>query len=378
MHLSVWEKESFFAPADVIIAGCGLTGLWSAYYLKKRNPNLRVIIVERGIIPSGASTRNAGFACFGSPTELLHDISVMGEDRTISLFEMRFRGIQKTRKLLGRKEIDFNECGGYEAFISMPEPQYRETAERLEWLNSRVASITGSKKTYRWADNKIRKLGLAGISHLVENSLEGSLHSGKLCMALLRRVQSVNVSILMGTEIRSFEETGDGVRIETDRGVTLSAKQFLVCTNGFARQLLPALDVKPARGQVLVTSSIPKLRLNGTFHFQEGFYYFRNLGNRVLLGGARNLAVEQETTTEQGITDNIQHELENFLSTYILPGKKYEITDRWSGIMGMGTEKMPIVRKISPSVFCAVKLGGMGVALAPIAGEQVSAMMMGR
>lgn len=378
MHLSIWEKESFFAPADVIIAGGGLTGLWSAFYLKKRNPGLRITIAERGIIPSGASTRNAGFACFGSPTELLHDVATLGEDQTLSLFEMRYRGIQKTRKLLGRKAIGFEKCGGYELFIGQTEAQSRETAERIQWLNKLIQPVTGSVKTFVRADKQIKKLGLSGVSHLVYNPYEGSLHSGKLCEVLLHLVRSLDVNILPGLEITGYEETASGIKAYTASGVVLSGAQLLICTNAFARQLLPSLEVHPARGQVLVTSPISKLRLNGTFHYQEGFYYFRNLGTRVLLGGARNIAIEKENTEEPGVSDLIQDHLESFLSTHILSGKKYEITDRWSGIMGMGPEKLPIVRKISAGVFCAVRMSGMGVALAPVAGEQVSAMMLGR
>ena len=66
MQISIWEKESFYAPKNVIIVGSGLVGLWCAWHLKKNDPKLSVAIVDRGIIPTGASTRNAGFACFGS------------------------------------------------------------------------------------------------------------------------------------------------------------------------------------------------------------------------------------------------------------------------------------------------------------------------
>jgi len=59
---SVWENESFFSPRDIIIIGSGFTGLWSAYYLKKANPDKSILILERGMIPCGASSRNAGFA----------------------------------------------------------------------------------------------------------------------------------------------------------------------------------------------------------------------------------------------------------------------------------------------------------------------------
>ena len=89
LPVSVWEKESFFAPRDFIIVGSGFTGLWSAYYLKKRFPEKSVLILERGIIPSGASSRNAGFACFGSFTELQSDSNTLGESEMLELMEMR-------------------------------------------------------------------------------------------------------------------------------------------------------------------------------------------------------------------------------------------------------------------------------------------------
>jgi len=85
MQFSIWEKESFYAPKDVIIVGSGFAGLWCAYYLKKRKPKLSVAIVDRGIIPAGASTRNAGFACFGSLTELLQDAQKNGEEKMLQL-----------------------------------------------------------------------------------------------------------------------------------------------------------------------------------------------------------------------------------------------------------------------------------------------------
>ena len=88
------------------------------------------------------------------------------------------------------------------------------------------------------------------------------------------------------------------------------------------------------------------------------------------------MAIEEETTVEMDITSTIQNRLENFVATHLLPGTPFEITDRWSGIMGLGGEKMPIVKKISPNVFCAVKMSGMGVALAPVAAETVAGLML--
>ena len=92
--LSFWEKDVFLKKYDVLIVGAGFSGLWLAFFLKKQNPKIQIAILERGVLPTGASTKNAGFSCFGSPTELLENIAVMGVDEAMFLAEQRFRGIK--------------------------------------------------------------------------------------------------------------------------------------------------------------------------------------------------------------------------------------------------------------------------------------------
>ncbi|MGZ3867219.1 MAG: FAD-dependent oxidoreductase, partial [Bacteroidia bacterium] len=125
----------------------------------------------------------------------------------------------------------------------------------------------------------------------------------------------------------------------------------------------------PARAQVLVTSPIKNLKLKGTFHYQQGYYYFRNIDNRILFGGGRNLDFEKEETTEFGLTNIVQNKLKDILHNNILPGKDYTIEHRWSGIMGVGSEKKPIIKHVSKNVVCAVRMGGMGVAIGCLVGE---------
>lgn len=375
MHLSHWEKESFYAPADIIIIGGGFVGLWSAWWLKKKHPRLRITLLDRGTIPTGASTRNAGFACFGSPTELIKDAAASGEDQMLALVEQRYKGLLRIRKVFGTKKIDFLRHSGYELISDAAPGRWGDLREKIRHLNKLLRPVLGTGETFRFADKKIPVFGFRNIRHLLRTDLEGNLHPGKLCQLLLRAVQALGVNVLTGLGVSGYEEDDRGVRVVTDKEIVLSAGQLLVCTNGFARQLLPDLDLSPARGQILVTAPIPSLRMRGSFHFDEGFYYFRNLGKRILLGGARNLAIDQETTTEEGVTENIQEALESFLRSTVIPGVPFEIADRWSGIMAMGPEKSPIMRHLSPRVFCAVRMSGMGVALAPMAGRKIAMMM---
>jgi glycine/D-amino acid oxidase-like deaminating enzyme len=146
---------------------------------------------------------------------------------------------------------------------------------------------------------------------------------------------------------------------------------LLFATNGFASQLTNN-QVKPARAQVLITEPIPNLDIKGTFHLDKGYYYFRNIDDRILLGGGRNLDFEGETTTELDQTELIQNRLEELLKEVILPNTDFKIAHRWSGIMGLGSSKNPFVEQLSENVYCGVRLGGMGVAIGSLIGQELA------
>jgi hypothetical protein len=92
----------------------------------------------------------------------------------------------------------------------------------------------------------------------------------------------------------------------------------------------------------------------------------------VLLGGGRNLDFKKEETTDFGLTSIVQNKLESLLNKVILPKQKYSIEMRWSGIMGVGPAKKSIVKPVSKNIYCAVRMGGMGVAIGSLVGEEVA------
>jgi gamma-glutamylputrescine oxidase len=374
MQISIWEKESFYAPQNIIIIGAGLVGLWSALHLLEQKPHLKITILEKGRLPFGASTRNAGFCCFGSPSEILSDMQKMGEEATWQIVEMRYKGLLKTNQYFSNAAIDYDPCGGAEVFDEKS-TVFKSCADALPMLNQQMQFITGQQTTFQLDEQAISKMNLHSFGHLISNKLEGGLHSGKLMQQLLQKVQGLGAQIIFHTEVESFEELNKRVQIKTNLAESFLADQLLICTNGFTQNLLPTLDVQPARGQVLVTAPIADLQLKGTFHFDEGFYYFRNYQNRVLLGGARNADMANEQTEEMIVSDTIQQKLETFLQR-IIPNTKVNIDYRWSGIMGIANDKMPIVQNISPRVFACVRMSGMGVALAPIVSAQISNNML--
>lgn len=369
---SFWETQTYFREIDLVVIGSGIVGLNAAISFKEKEPAAKVLVLERGMLPSGASTKNAGFACFGSASELLSDLQHSPQDHVWQTVEMRVEGLKLLRKRLGDRHIGFHRYGGFELFDSQLKLEH--CASNLDILNRQLRPLFG-KDVYKMAGNYVKTFGFKGINGMILNTEEGQIDTGRMMDGLIRLASQRGIYLLNGLGANALEDTQTGVRIYTPAG-EICCRHLVVATNGFASELLGLDDVKPARAQVLVTKPIPDLKLKGTFHYDEGFYYFRNIGNRVLFGGGRNLDFETETTTVKELNPMIQARLDEMLTGMILPGKPVEVEQRWAGIMGVGQEKKPIIRKTGPNTVCAVRMGGMGVAIGSLVGKMAIDMLM--
>jgi gamma-glutamylputrescine oxidase len=374
--LSFWERESFFSNIDIAIIGSGIVGISAALSLRERNPSAQIAIFERSPIAEGASTRNAGFACFGSPTELLDDLKTQSESEVFDLVERRYSGLEKLRARIGDVHLKYEARGGYEVFKKEETFVLNDCLENLDFLNKNIAKIVGKPDCYQIRPNDF---GFSGVCpQLIWNSEEGQIDTGSLMKTLIHRAAEANIRIFNGIEILSFEENTTFVELETAQGWRLKTDKLLLATNGFAQRLLPKLAVQPARNLVLVTKPLVNLPFKGCFHYDRGYFYFRNIGdNRVLLGGGRNLDTEAESTDDFGVNTDIQNHLLHLLETLILPQQNAQPDIWWSGILGVGPQKKPIVEKISDRLFVAVRMGGMGVAIGTLVGEEAAQCMLG-
>ncbi|WP_118974459.1 NAD(P)/FAD-dependent oxidoreductase [Taibaiella koreensis] len=373
---SYWEQASFL-HYDAIVIGAGIVGLHTAIEYKERFPAKRVLVLERSLFPYGASTRNAGFACMGSFTELLDDLKHHSEVEMTALFCRRKEGLALLRQRLGDHAIDYRENGSHE-LIS---PGELPLLAQLDHINALIAAAAGFEP-FRRADGKIVGFGFpaSAVAALIENTGEGELHTGKMMRRLTDYALEMGIEIKTGAPVERFEEEDEGVSVlvaDTTRAATIAlhARHLFICTNAFTRTLLPEAALQPGRGQVLLTDPIPGLPFKGIFHFDEGYYYFREIDGRVLFGGGRNLDFEGETTTEIALNPAIQADLETKLRELILPGSKVAIAQRWAGIMAFGTAKRPLIQQFSPHVYGAFRMGGMGVALGAAAAKECVALL---
>jgi len=370
-NLSFWEKESFLYNVDYLIIGSGIVGLSTAIHLKKKQPKKKVLVIERGYLPSGASTKNAGFACIGSASELLDDLENSSELEVFETVEKRWKGLLYLRQLLSDETLDFQKQGSHELFQANEKELYSQCISKLDFLNSSLENITSIPRVFRTASRQISDSGMSGFRYSIANAAEGQIDTGKMMKGLVYLAKSLGVEILNSIQVTEILEN----EVATNYG-KISFKKLGICVNGLAKQFLPREDVSPARAQVIVTSPIANLKPKGTYHFDKGYYYFRNVGDRILFGGGRNLNFEAEETDELNTSDQIINHLSSLLETQILPHSAFTIEHQWAGTMGVGKNKSPIVKKLKNTIYCGVRLGGMGVAIGTIVGKELAELII--
>ena len=371
--LSIWERNELI-HYDHIIIGSGIVGLTTAYYVKKKNPSKSVLVLERGLLPTGASTKNAGFACMGSLTEILDDLKIASEEEVLELFRLRKKGLERLQSILGKEKIGYQTNGSYELIFK------NEIAEleKIDYCNQLLRKEI-KQDAFRLNNSKIQEFGFNGVCAMVENLCEGEIDTGLMMKNLIQLVSSMGVEIKTGCEVLSFNEHSNQVEIICNNPILkneliLKSNKLFICTNAFAKKLLPQANVTPGRGQVLITKPIPDLKFKCIFHFEEGYYYFREYKGCILFGGGRNIDKQTEETTEFALNQAIQQSLIEKLQTIILPNQAFEIDLQWTGIMAFGPTKKPIIEPYSDKVFVGVRMGGMGVAIGSEVGFSLAEM----
>lgn len=370
MNLSYWEYNTWLNNVDFTIVGSGIVGLTCALHLRERYPQAKILVLEKGQLPQGASTKNAGFACFGSLSEILDDLKTHSEEVVFNLVKKRFDGLKLLISTLGKNQIDYQNIGGYELFLKSQQELFDDCSSQMDKINTLLKPIFKAN-TFGITKNKFKFQSI--VPNYIFSPVEGSIDTGKMMYNLLKLAIQKNILILNSVEVQSFSDDAGWVHIKTPH-FEFKTNQLFIATNGFASQFLNE-NVKPARAQVLITAPLEKLHIKGTFHLDKGYYYFRNVNNRILFGGGRNLDFQTEETTEFGLTHVIQEKLESLLRTVILPETDVEIVQRWSGIMGVGSQKRALVKQVSNRVFCGVRMGGMGVAIGSIVGRELADLL---
>jgi glycine/D-amino acid oxidase-like deaminating enzyme len=305
--------------------------------------------------------------------EILDDISRTDENTAYALYEKRYKGLQQLLADFGETAIGYEKTGGYEIFTPEDHAEYETIAANMNRVNNTLESVAGEKP---FQLKSTSKLGMKVLENGVYTPLEGMVQTHLLYKKVQEAATSAGVRIMGGLSALPPEKLDSGKwRVKTQEGYTFDAQTLVVCTNGYAAQLLPQLEVVPARGQVLVTSAIPGLAWRGLMHADKGYIYFRSLGTRILIGGGRNLDFAGETTPELDTTEVITQYLLQYLKDVVVPGETFEIEHQWAGTMGMHQNRTPIVQRMDEGLYVCVRMGGMGVALSALVSRELAQLV---
>ena len=352
---SYWERKYWLDHYDYIIVGGGIVGLTTAFFLKDLSPNKSIIVLDRHIIPQGASTKNAGFACFGTAGEVIDDLGKMSEEDVIKLIQLRWRGLERLKVLHRPRTINYYNSGGTEVFSDKERFDFCEG--QLDYLNKIMNEAICRKNVFSVEKQaKFHQL----YENIIYNPHEGVLNPVLLIRHLLGIVAGKRVQVLRGMGVKNVDSS-NGIKVTLDSGLELTSEKLIYCTNAFSKQFLNA-DINPARNQVLISSPIKDFNLKGTFHYDRGYVYFRQIDNRLLIGGARNVDPHVEQTEDFGSNEKVINELKAFAAQKIF-GREIEFEDHWSGIIATGGSKTPILKRLDDRTYAAIRLGGMGVAI---------------
>lgn len=371
---SYWEQKNFF-HYDLIVIGSGFTGLSTAVHFKKKQPKANVLILEKGVFPSGASTKNAGFACFGSLTEILDDFWKMNPGEITDLIRRRYKGLQQIREVFGDKALRYEHSHGFELIDEAD----LKALDQMDQVNKMLKGLF--KKEVFTLVKKPGKLGFSDrIKMVVENHFEGTLDPAAYLGALWEKASKLGIRILTGVSVVEVQKD-DGIVLAENSGkqkaMEFKTAKIAICTNAFTKKLWPESELEPGRGLILVSKPLDcQIPWKGSCHMDKGYVYFRQVDGRLLLGGARNMDFEKEKSLEFETNPKIKIHLQKLANEVIFPGKQLEWEMEWTGIMAFGPKKSPLIQTIGEKTGVAVRLGGMGVAIGWQVGKELSQLLL--
>jgi gamma-glutamylputrescine oxidase len=338
-------------PPDVVVVGGGVTGCSCALELARRG--LRVRLNEAREIAGGASGRNGGFALRGSALPYPDAVRDLGRDAAQALWRLSERAIDTIESLAG------------DALRRVGSLRLAADEVELTELRAEADALAADGFAVDWLDSlppPLDGLFAGGFRH----PADGALQPARWVRGLAAHAAAA------GAEIREHEPL-----TRLDR---LHGAQVVVATDGYTSGLVPELDavLRPTRGQVLVTEPLDRELFPGPHYARHGYDYWQQLSDgRLVVGGQRDAALEDEWTADEAVTPTVQRRIEAAVER--LTGARPAVEHRWSGIWGTTPDLLPLAGRVPgrEGVWVAAGYSGHGNVLGFACGELLAAAIAG-
>ncbi len=364
MSVSYWNDQSegqklYF---DIAIIGGGITGLSCAYWLHKEDPSLKIALIEKYELGSGATGRNAGFITCGSVEHFNRLVGKHGASEALEIWRFSEKNLDLLKQEIIQdhsEQLLFEQKGSFS--LASTESELKELKDSANLMRSLSINIEELDE-----QDVEKRLGARGFTGGIKYCDDASIHPISLLNAIRNKLDK-NISFFTSNEVHLIETKGENKLVHTNKN-KIEASLVILATNGYSPLLHPFFDTKvfPTRAQILTTSPVPKF-MEGPCYANFVLDYFRQLPTgEMIIGGFRQLQKDVEKGYSDEITDTIQKALEQFLRDHIPNVSQAKITHRWSGIMGFSVDGQPMVGAVpgdSQMFFCCGFTGhGLGLA----------------
>lgn len=380
--LSARPSLSEDLDVDVAIIGAGYTGLWTAYYLKRHAPELKVVIVEGQTAGFGASGRNGGWLM----GNLLGEDRLLGglsaQDRRAS-YDLLFGIPDEIKSVIEREGIDcdYRKAGALYCAARYPE---QERSLRLYLAKLHKQGLTDAD--YRWLspDQLAPQLRIARPYGAIHFAHLATVQPARLVRGLARAVERLGVRIFENTAATDWRSG----QVVTANG-RIRCRWVVPAVEGYAAKM-PALEryQLPVQSLIVATEPLPasvweEIGLSEGQAFGESSrqvtYGQRTVDNRLVFGARGGYQFAGRLRENFNLTDS-EIELRRYLFGELFPQlKKTRITHSWGGNLGMS-------RRFHPHMLCDRRngialsggYGGEGVGASNLGGRTLADLILQR
>jgi glycine/D-amino acid oxidase-like deaminating enzyme len=370
---------------DVAVVGAGFTGLWTAYELQRREPGLRIAILESQFAGFGASGRNGSWCVpeLNASLELLS--SRFGRDQALALHRALLATPAEMERSLREEgiESDFSRSG----VLKVARGRYQ-----LPLLEAEMRSYQdlGVSDEYCWLDRAAarERLDVAGVEAALYTPHGATLHPGKAVRGLAEAVERRGATIYEGTRVVGVEK-GRPVRVETVQGrvrakvAVLALEGYLSQLAGYHRRVLPLYSLisitEPFSEKDLASVNWSERMCVGSMRLSVD-YFARTADGRILVGG-RGAPYSYGSR----ILNSSEHhaathaKLQRMFGEWFPGLRSVHFSQSWGGVLGMPRDWIPQIG-FQPSSGLAFAYGytGHGVATTNLAGRTLADLITGR
>ena len=368
--------------ADICIIGAGYTGLWSAYYLKQADPNLKIVVVEKEFAGFGASGRNGGWLTGGfawSHEKYLKSGTAAGVK---ALVRAMGKTVDEVIRVANAEKIDADILRTEELVVAtnpgQMERMRNEIATRQQWGEDNSVSELDAYA----AQTRVKIPNVLGAM-LVSNVAR--IQPAKLVLGLADVVERTGVRIVEGTSVKAINAGS----VETDKGL-IAAPIVLRCTEGFTATLPGSeRDWLPLNSAQIITEPVPEEiwaqigwqghEILGDFH-NAYCYCQRTREGRIAVGGRGVPYMLGSGIDLRGKPDDgTIRQLIEILHRHFPATQALNIDHAWCGVLGVPRDWCATVG-LDPETGIGWAGGyvGVGVSTSNLAGQTLADLALGR